>query len=1457
MSSTIEKQSTSEPLDSTQMTGRREFGPDLLGKEHVSVVSSRLDRFQFPLTEVARWCDTGPSITSGVGFTGMEFTRRRLALALALAATTPAASPDVILQYFESRWETIERRMPDIFMACYDALWVPPPGRADTGGFSVGYDCFDRFDLGSGTNRTLYGTEAGLRQLIREAHRAGILVYPDLVLNHNGFRDLGTPGFVAAGDYPGFAVTTPGDIDGDFHGRYEGGDWNGRTSGLIDIAQEKNHVFIRHPVTPGNPQNIPNETPRESNRRFYPDTDFNSPAHLGNTSGDVHTPSGFNLTRPEAGDPVPENATGLLLRHIRWMREVIGADGFRIDAMKHIPQWFYDNYYDAALAASGSPFSFGEAFDTSFGLLASYTRKDGFGNRDVLDFPLFYAMLSVFNANGYGNMADLEFASFDGQDGNFNDGSRGVMFVQSHDSFGPEESNLAHAHLLTRTGYPIVYFNAREFGNNRDFPKDGRGDALGGQFGDRILRLLDINEEHVRGAHHTRHADSDVYIYERANACLVGLNDNEAFAANRSVFNLAFRNVTLVELTGNPGASPTVNVDGAGNASVTIPSNGSSRGYAVWGLPRPRGITSGAPFTISPVASVIAPDPSTASNATRRLTPIEVVTANSATLTLQLEDEGLDDQAILRVDNGAVDALGTPYQGGQFTAYQAFASASPSFGGGTGVYATTLNTAALGEGFHYLSAIAFVHRSSGSLPPIWETFRKVIYVDRVPPPMTLRFPGQTGSGDVQSSEYEVVLDCTDATANTVHVLADFAGDDAAALAAVSAANRASRVDRAEFRFGWTGITPGIHSLTAVAFEETGNASVTRFNNIGASIPTPAATFANLPAVITSREFNDIQISVDFLRAGGPPHYTFDPAGLAPHSFNLQLTVDGVTYPAQAYSPGLVGSLNTLYQNDTNLGDNFDTFRFNWRGYSRGFHQFQASAELNDGSLPPAIVTRTIEVPQSVAGPGFTITSPPPPAPGGLPNLLLIEPPSISVTVENISAEARSLTAYLDAGQGEILMQSVDFASPPASVTLTSSSSEEFRNGRATIRVIAGTGPGAAGITEERSTHVLILGAADHVPSLTAMSVDGQPSDWTGTPPSQIHTAAVSGLEWIYTGDIADSRTDLGDDTNIANTSDLGDRNMDLTELRIRPTETDLHFLARYRDVTNVNRPSFAIAFDTNEPGDTTSVSFIGDNSETLLDTVGRTYDYTTQVHFTTADFSRVEVFDDVGPATWFSPSGERTHVSAANSLIEFSIPRAALGLAGPGPRTVHIQAATFENVVGWNNDIESSRGIVGSADALDVLGGQPGVSQNAYGRATLVDGIIDNTGNPSVVLTYAIVIPGPESSGSIPPPDLITVSPGDGSTFPTATPQAVTIETDLAANAVLLAVNGQLVEATLTGESGGVRTWSVTTPMMAQGANAVVAAAFSNSNLTGRTSYLLLTYSATTVPAELSVFTAE
>ncbi|MFZ4598591.1 MAG: alpha-amylase, partial [Terrimicrobiaceae bacterium] len=83
---------------------------------------------------------------------------------------------EAMLQYFNTSWAEITRKMPELAEAGYSSLWLPPPTKG-SGGLSVGYDLWDPFDLGGvdqrGSVRTRYGTEAELLHLMEVAHRFG------------------------------------------------------------------------------------------------------------------------------------------------------------------------------------------------------------------------------------------------------------------------------------------------------------------------------------------------------------------------------------------------------------------------------------------------------------------------------------------------------------------------------------------------------------------------------------------------------------------------------------------------------------------------------------------------------------------------------------------------------------------------------------------------------------------------------------------------------------------------------------------------------------------------------------------------------------------------------------------------------------------------------------------------------------------------------------------------------------------------------------------------------------------------------------------------------------------------------------------------------------------------------------------------------------------------------------
>jgi hypothetical protein len=552
-------------------------------------------------------------------------------------------SPPPILQWFESSYQAMEERMADVFLAGYGFIWVPPPFRADQGNFSVGYDVYDRFDLGAPGRPTLYGTEAGLKALARILHRAGLGLHVDFVINHNT-------------------------------------------------------IVVFDPRT--NEQGIA-----------------------------VHS---FNLEEPMAGDPIIENATGYLMRNAQWLIQVIGVDGLRIDAAKHV-QGFVLDFLDRAVyrqnprklldGSQSDVFTYSEVFDANPAVLLPHVKKTidhanpgriG-GNRDTLDFKLYFALKDNLERTGVPEAwQHIKDAALDVSDDGLHNGSAGVSFIQNHDVFKPFAlEHVAQAYTLMMPGNTIVYCNGREFGDNRDFPKPGRGDALSVGPGSMLTRLLAARTTHGRGNYAERWDGTDgLFAFERQGSALVLLsNRGDAGFDSRTLTHVGFRPGTLLlELSGN-AADRTVNPDRGGHTDIpevvqvfeeggvakvnvrfqrpgTLSNAGEfsfhGKGFLIYGLPTPQ---SDKGLELTNVAQVLPgrPDPTTdRENGRQRQADISVIRSDAFEVRLRtkpvrllgsaaLRDVSADgDEALLRLDdgrdlngNGVVDfrTPGTPEYG--------------------------------------------------------------------------------------------------------------------------------------------------------------------------------------------------------------------------------------------------------------------------------------------------------------------------------------------------------------------------------------------------------------------------------------------------------------------------------------------------------------------------------------------------------------------------------------------------------------------------------------------------------------------------------------------------------------------------------------------------------------------------------------------------------------------------
>jgi hypothetical protein len=662
---------------------------------------------------------------------------------MAMCASPAGAqeNPAPTLQWFETPWTVMERRMVDVFMAGYGSVWLPPPSRpyiwpgaSNQNATSPGYDAFDRFDLGRPGANTAYGTEQYFDAMREEYHRAGVEVYIDAVVNHNSGRQTGQ-GFMNDGGYPGFWMNPPTpmrdklptDNWGDFHGGITGGYYQseapqsirycllqGDLVALIDIDQASNNMFIRQPTVAGNPMNIPGGTyfnrPNANNARFYPDAALGMSLAQNNpgmwsvgalTTGIFAAPCNvparnepsnqfmfgrFNEASPMAGDPVPENATGYTMRWLQWMLDVKKVDGFRLDAVKHIPSWYWDSFYDNVMFNRRQTFdgrtvtavSFGECVEGNDFCFDRYVRKpngrtsgrsvagDAFGARDVLDLSGAGRLRNNIGGGGLDNLASILNDHIDNADDGFNNGTVGWNHIWSHDNgttgagsqlppipTAKQQGWYMHAYLLFRPGPSIVFYNGR--GINRTgvgfYPKQGVPVSLG-QDGSStnlepvVTNLVRLSNWVGRGEFTPRWQDGDTFVFERRSRsgstysgnCIVGLNDRYDGGFDTRTISTSFPQGTrLLELTGNATNATVdpandifdvITVGAGGQVTLRIPRNSNpsgtehNRGFVVYAPALPS-----ATLTLSNVSGTLAADPVNTSAFRRRLNSMPIVTA--------------------------------------------------------------------------------------------------------------------------------------------------------------------------------------------------------------------------------------------------------------------------------------------------------------------------------------------------------------------------------------------------------------------------------------------------------------------------------------------------------------------------------------------------------------------------------------------------------------------------------------------------------------------------------------------------------------------------------------------------------------------------------------------------------------------------------------------------------------
>ena len=146
-------------------------------------------------------------------------------------------------------WDTITSKLEDWSSAGIESLWLPPVSKAQSGAASMGYDPTDYFDLGeynqNQTIETRFGSKAELVSLITEAHNQNMLVFADIVLNHNSGGQLETNQYTGTQTWTDFSQVASGKFlrsQHDFHPNWVQNNDEGAFGGFPDLSHANPYV---------------------------------------------------------------------------------------------------------------------------------------------------------------------------------------------------------------------------------------------------------------------------------------------------------------------------------------------------------------------------------------------------------------------------------------------------------------------------------------------------------------------------------------------------------------------------------------------------------------------------------------------------------------------------------------------------------------------------------------------------------------------------------------------------------------------------------------------------------------------------------------------------------------------------------------------------------------------------------------------------------------------------------------------------------------------------------------------------------------------------------------------------------------------------------------------------------------------------------------------------------------
>lgn len=329
-------------------------------------------------------------------------------------------------------------------------VWLPPAYKGESGAKAVGYNTYDLFDLGEfeqkGSRATKYGDKEQLLAAVHALREREIGVLLDVVLNHKmgadekekvqvnrvnpENREEIDEEVIEAEAWTRFTFPNRG-------GQYSKFIWDYKCFSGVDLIENPNEngVFI-----------IVNDYTGEGWNEQVDD-------ELGN----------FDYLMGSNIDFRNHAVTEELKYWARWVMEQVPCTGFRLDAVKHIPAWFYSQWIDHIQEVAEQPMLIiAEYWSHEVDKLQSYIHQVE-GKTMLFDAPL---QMKFHHASREGSNYDLSTIFNDTLVAH--DHWHAVTIVANHDTqplqsleapVEPWFKPLAYALILLREeGVPVVFY---------------------------------------------------------------------------------------------------------------------------------------------------------------------------------------------------------------------------------------------------------------------------------------------------------------------------------------------------------------------------------------------------------------------------------------------------------------------------------------------------------------------------------------------------------------------------------------------------------------------------------------------------------------------------------------------------------------------------------------------------------------------------------------------------------------------------------------------------------------------------------------------------------------------------------------------------------------------------------------------------------------------------------------